>query len=120
MRGDEALVVEAFCDWLTGQGWSVRTEVDFVDVAAERDGQRLFAEAKGETSSPGLDVNTAYGQLLSRLPADDDPSARYALVIRDEPRSVRAAVRVPHRVRALLRITVYAVAADGAVREVDH
>jgi hypothetical protein len=83
---------------------------------AERNGTRLFAEAKGRTSAPGLDVNTALGQLLSRMPAQDDPAAQYALVLRDEPRSVRAAQRVPARVFGLLRVTPYAIADDGTVR----
>ncbi|MGW4586372.1 hypothetical protein ACWEKJ_03485 [Amycolatopsis thermoflava] len=117
MRGDEAHVVQAFCVWLTAEGWTVRTEVNHVDVVAERDGDRLYAEAKGKTSAPGLDVNTAIGQLLARMPTSDDPAARYALVVRDEPRSVRAAQRVPQRVLTLLRIDLYAVAEDGAVRE---
>jgi hypothetical protein len=67
-RGDEARVAAAFSAWLTEQGWQVRTEVEHVDVLAEREGVRLFAEAKGITSSPGLDVDTAYGQLLRRMP----------------------------------------------------
>jgi hypothetical protein len=46
----------------------------------------------------------------------DDPVVNYAIVVRDEPRSVRAALRVPRRVRELLRITLYAVTEDGQVR----
>jgi hypothetical protein len=116
-RGDERLVVEAFAAWLTGQGWTVRFEVDWWDLLAERDGQRLYVEAKGRTAAPGLDVDTAFGQVIRRMPADDDPAALFALVVRDEPKSVRAAVRVPIRARRLLRITVFAVSDDGAVRE---
>ena len=52
------------------------------------------------------------------MPADDDPSARYALVVPDWPRSVRAAARVPVRVRALLHVTLYAVDEAGRVRVV--
>ena len=36
MRGDEARVVAAFERWLTEAGWTVRTEVDFADVFAQR------------------------------------------------------------------------------------
>lgn len=88
-----------------------------MDVVAERPGERLYAEVKGSTAAAGLEVSTAYGQLLSRMSAQDDSTARYALVVRDEPRSVRAAVRVPARVLALLRASIYAVAEDGSVRE---
>ncbi|HEY9473194.1 MAG TPA: hypothetical protein VIS06_04995 [Mycobacteriales bacterium] len=118
MKGDEALVVSAFAAFLTSEGWTVRTEVEWVDVLAERDGVRLYCEAKGKTSSPGLDIDTAFGQLLRRMPQEDDPTAEFALVIRDEPRSVAAVERVPARVRDLLRITLYAVAENGAVRTI--
>lgn len=118
-RGDEARVVHAFGAWLVDRGWAVRYEVEWLDILAERDGQRLVVEAKGRTSSPGLDIDTAYGQLLRRFPADDSELDTFALVVRDEPRSVRAAVRVPARIRRLLRIALFAVSDDGAVRSLE-
>jgi hypothetical protein len=118
VRGDEAEVVAAFAEWLRAAGWSVRIEVDWADVVAERDGVRLVCEAKGRTSDPGTDFDTAYGQLLRRMPTEDDPKVTFCLVMRDEPRSIRAAQRVNERVCALLRITLYAVDENGAVRVV--
>jgi hypothetical protein len=118
VRGDEAVVVAAFAAWLRGDGWSVRTEVGSADVVAERDGARLICEAKGRTSDPGTDLDTAYGQLLRGVPNQDDPAVLFGLVVRDDPRSIRAALRVGERVRTLLRITLYAVADDGTVRTV--
>jgi hypothetical protein len=119
VRGDEAAVVAAFAAWLRDDGWSVRTEVESADVVAERDGARLICEAKGRGSDPGTDLDTAYGQLLRRLPTEDDPAVRFGLVVRDDPRLIRAALRVDERVRTLLRITVYSVAEDGTVRTVE-
>jgi hypothetical protein len=104
--GDEARVVAAFCSWLEWDGWSVRREVDFVDVAAFRGDQRLYAEAKGRTAAISTDVDTLYGQLLRRMP-DDDPTARYAVVV--PTAAVRAALRVPEWVRKQLRLDVYEV-----------
>ncbi|MDV7087338.1 hypothetical protein R4369_24405 [Rhodococcus opacus] len=83
---------------------------------AERDGQLLYAEAEGATTTPGLDINTAIGQLLSRMPTNA-PHATFALAVRDEPQSVRAAARVPQRVLELLNITLYAVDERGGVRQ---
>jgi hypothetical protein len=80
MRGDEIRVVDAFCQWLETEGWHVQREVDWVDVAAERHGQRLYAEVKGRTASPGLDVDTAYGQLLRRM-KEDAEGAVFAMVV---------------------------------------
>ncbi|GLZ28194.1 hypothetical protein Lesp02_03840 [Lentzea sp. NBRC 105346] len=116
MRGDEALVVGSFCSWLRAQDWKVEVEAQFWDVVASRDGVKLCCEAKGKTAAAGLDMHTAYGQLLCRQPEVDDPATRYGLVIRDDPKSVRAALRAPARVRQLLRISIYAVADDGSVR----
>ena len=114
VRGDERRVVEAFCAWLESEGWTnLRREVGFVDVIAERDGETLYAEAKRRTAAIGLDVDTMYGQILRRMPLDDDPCHRLAVVVPDE--ALAAALRVPERVRRALRIEVYAVSAAGAV-----
>lgn len=116
MRGDDVRVLDGFVTWLAARGWTVRTDAGFVDVVAERDGQLLYAEAEGATTTPGLDVNAAIGQLLSRMPTDA-PHATFALVVRDEPESVEAAARVPQRVLELLNIALYAVDETGAVRQ---
>ncbi len=48
--------------WRRPAGPSVE-EVDFVDVAAVRGDERLYAEAKGRTAAIGTDLDTLYGQL---------------------------------------------------------
>lgn len=106
-------MVAAFCEHLRAEGWVVDTEVKFCDVLAERDGRRVYAEAKGRTSSPGLDVDTMFGQLLRRMPEGDDPPARYAVVVPVEARA--AVLRVPARVREQLRIDAFTVDSDGLV-----
>jgi len=113
MPMNKAQVVEHFCAALRGHGWDVTTEVQFVDVVAHKEGLTIYAEAKGHTSSPGLDVDTMYGQLLRRMTTEDDPYVRYAVVV---PATVlTAAKRVRGWVRARLRIDVYAVSEDGRV-----
>ncbi|MET9230822.1 hypothetical protein [Lentzea sp. NPDC003310] len=116
MRGDEAVVVTAFGTWLESRGWSVEVERDHWDVIASRRGETIRCEAKGRTSEPGLDIHTAYGQIICRQDETDDRATSYGLVIRDEPKSLRAALRAPARLRTLLRLTIYAVADDGSVR----
>ncbi|MEU4765085.1 hypothetical protein AB0H12_17680 [Actinosynnema sp. NPDC023794] len=111
----ESDVVKAFASWLRREGWSVRTEVGYVDVVAERDGVTLLAEAKGRTGSPGLDIDTAYGQLLRRMEPSSS-SRRYALVVPASAR--RAAERVRPEIRAALNIELYIVVDDGSVEPV--
>lgn len=106
-------MVAAFCEHLRARGWAVTTEVDHCDVRAERDGVVMLAEAKGRTTALGLDVDTGYGQLLRRMPAEDEPATRYAIVVPAEARW--HAERVPRRVRELLRIDVYLVDDGSAV-----
>lgn len=108
----EAQVVDYFVRWLEAEGWRVDLEVDWADIVAARDGRTFVAEAKGTTTSPGLDVDTAYGQLLRRM--RDDESTTYAIVV---PRgATRAALRVPDHVLGKLSASVYSVDEDGTVR----
>ncbi|MFE5703698.1 hypothetical protein [Rhodococcus koreensis] len=110
-------MVEAFAGWLSSQGWTVHAEVDVVDIVAEKDDRRLYVEVKAASTAPGLDVDTAIGQLVRRMPSEPDQSVAFALVVRDEPGSVEAAVRAPQRVLDLLGMALYAVGEDGSVRQ---
>jgi hypothetical protein len=113
VKGDESRVVHAFRAWLEERSWKVALEVDFCDLVAHKGEHVLYAEAKGRTSEPGLDVDTMYGQLLRRMPLAADPNRRFAIVVPTRARS--AALRVPITVRAMLRIDVYVVDDDGRV-----
>jgi hypothetical protein len=110
------VVVPAFRQWLEAQGWETETETEFVDVVAHRGNETIYAEVKGRTNSrPGAGLDTLYGQLLRRMPAEEvgDPNTRFAVVIPTGAEA--AALRVPRRVREVLRIDVYAVSDDGQV-----
>lgn len=110
------VVVPAFRRWLEAQGWETETETGFVDVVAHRGDETIYAEVKGRTKSrPGAGVDTLYGQLLRRMAAEEvgDPNTRFAVVIPTGAKA--AALRVPRRVRDVLRIDVYAVSDDGQV-----
>lgn len=93
-----------------------RLKQAFVDVLAERGGHRIFAEAKGSTTSPGLDVDTLYGQLLRRVPPDAVGRDTFAVVVPEV--AVKFAERVPVQVRRSLNIHIYGVSEDGTVRYV--
>ena len=112
------VVVPAFQQWLEAQGWETETEKAFVDVVAYRGNETIYAEVKGRTKSrPGAGLDTLYGQLLRRMPAEDigAPNTRFAVVIPTVAEA--AALRVPRRVRDLLQIDVYAIGDDGQVEK---
>jgi hypothetical protein len=103
--------------WLEAEGWTVEREVDLVDVTARRGDERLFAEVKGRTTEAGLDVDTLYGQLLRRMPAEEVGMVRFGVVVPQT--ALTAALRVSRRVRDALRIDVFAFDETGAVEIVD-
>ena len=114
MKGDEARVVDAFCAYLRAEGWEVETNVEWVDVVAQRGGETIYAEAKGRAGpDTGGALDILYGQLLRRMKQEDVPGVRYAVVVPDE--AVTSAKRVPAWVRARLRIDMYAVTEDNQV-----
>jgi Holliday junction resolvase-like predicted endonuclease len=110
------VVVPAFRRWLEAQGWTTEAEKGYIDVVARRGNETIYAEVKGRTKGrPGAGLDTLYGQLLRRMPAAevDDFSTRFAVVV--PTGSEAAALRVPSRVRDLLRIDVYVVSDEGDV-----
>src|SRR4051794_3621345 len=110
------VVVPAFRRWLEAQGWTTEAERGYIDVVARRGNETIYAEVKGRTRGrPGAGLDTLYGQLLRRMPATevDDSSTRFAVVV--PAGSEAAALRVPSRVRDLLRIDVYVVSDEGDV-----
>jgi hypothetical protein len=115
----EAEVQAAFVRHLLERGWDVTTEnPDYTDVIARRGTERIVAEVKGHTSSPGLDVDTAYGQLLRRMTPDlVDAGTVFALVV---PETLAPKVeRVDAAVRRRLGIELYLVSDLGGVRRND-
>ncbi|MEU0156199.1 hypothetical protein [Micromonospora fulviviridis] len=117
-NSDEERVTDAFRTWLISEGWTPVEPTDrFIDIEATRGGERLIGGVKGTTSEPGIDADTAYGQLLRRM-TDVSTGIRYALII--PTASVRVAQRVPAHVRNQLRICLFEVIADGQVRQFDR
>jgi hypothetical protein len=109
--GRESEIVAVFCRWLTDQGWQVQTEVRWIDVVARRGDDVIIGEAKGVTTSSGLDVDTMYGQLLRRMTGEE--GTRYAVIVPEK--LVPVASRVPEEIRRRLRIDLYGVDLDDVV-----
>ncbi|MDO8144389.1 MULTISPECIES: hypothetical protein [unclassified Isoptericola] len=115
----ETEVERRFADHLTAQGWKVTLDdPGYVDVIAKRPEERtLVAETTGHTSSPGLDVDTMFGQLLRRM-TDLSGATRYAVVVPEDV--VPKVRRIPPEVLRTLRIEVWCVPASGAPERIDE
>ena len=96
-------MVQVFVTWLQGRGESVDTGVAWANVVAKRGAERLVAEVKGITSSPGLDI-TLYGQLFRRMTDLDGTS--YAVRAR---KARRGCVPRPVAVRSRINIRLFGV-----------
>ncbi len=73
---------------------------------------RWVIEAKGETSSTGLDFRTRLGQLLTAM---DEPANRYAVAVPDTPRFQRLTGQISPFVRRALGLHWIFVDQDGVV-----
>lgn len=86
-----------------------------IDIAANKDSDRILIEAKGEVLSSQQQGNyflNALGELIQRL---DDPGARYGLALPDNKRYRGLVKRLPALARDRLDLVVYMVSrtADG-------
>ena len=92
----EPAVVDAFCNYIEGDGWTATRARgrDYCDVRATRHGIRLYAEVKGHTRDLGTDADSLYGQLLRRMTQRANENLRYAIVI-PEGRALASVLRVP-------------------------
>jgi hypothetical protein len=90
-----------------------------IDITASGPNGRWVIEAKGEVNSPQQQGNYflgALGELVQRM---DDPHARYALALPDNPRYRGLVSRLPTLARQRLNLTVFFVTRGGTVTE-DH
>jgi len=78
----------------------------------EKTREKWVVEAKGETTSIGLDFRTGLGQLLQRM---DDPDVNYAIALPDIPQFNKQYKMLPTRVRQLLNLHILLVNVKGNV-----
>lgn len=83
-----------------------------VDLIAEKPGEKWFIEAKGESASPGLDFNTALGQLLKWMAS---PEPIYALALPKCSKYKRQCSLLPQYVRQRLGLRILVVDQGGGV-----
>jgi hypothetical protein len=110
-----ATAVEAvIVDYLREDGWTVTTaKMDEVDVLATRGTELIQIEVKGLTSTPGVDIDHGYGQLMRRM-SPEMAHARFVLAVPEVLEE--KALRVHGEVRSRLGIEVWSVTSTGAVR----
>lgn len=86
----------------------------YVDLSCRHPttGQRWQIEAKGKTSSPGLDLQTCLGQLIVRM---SDPDIRYAVALPDVPTYRKQIEQVKPWVTERLNLSWILVSPEGQV-----
>ena len=75
-------------------------------------GKRWLIEAKGVTSSIGLDFRTGLGQVIQRM---NEPTANYGLALPRDDRFLTQCRNVSRRVREALSLHWLVVSPDGSV-----
>jgi hypothetical protein len=90
----------------------VRPEVDFVDIIAEKDDHRIYVEVKAATAAPGLNVDTAIGQLVRRI-----RRCRLRWSFGDSHARWRLRCERLSRFWICWGMSLYAVGEDGGVRQ---
>ena len=99
--------------------WRVQVKKGYLEMClllVIRKNKRMYGlELLGALTD--LELSLKEGTLYPLLNRMTDSDARYAVVVPES--SQRAALRVPRRVRDLLGIDVFVVAASGAVARVD-
>jgi hypothetical protein len=88
-------------------------EVKHVDlVCINEKNEKWVIEAKGNSTSVGIDFNTGLGQILKRM---DDPDCQYALAVPNIPKYINQLNKVPKRVQNLLGLCWIRVSGDGTI-----
>jgi hypothetical protein len=82
-------------------------------VQHEETREKWVVEAKGETSSIGLDFRTGLGQLIQRM---EDSKVNYAIAVPDIPQFNKQYKLVSKRIRQLLNLYILLVSNDGKVK----
>jgi hypothetical protein len=84
-----------------------------VDIHAERDGERLLLEAKGQVIRRPQQANDFLGGLGELLQRMDDPDATYGLALPDHPHYRALVQRLPELSWDRLNLVVYFVSGSG-------
>jgi len=110
---NEAFVQKAIHEFFGRAGY-LDTKDGYADFVCHHptSGERWIVEAKGLTSSVGLDFNTGIGQILRRM---KEPSWNYGYALPLIPPFVRACNDLPSHVRHVINLHLIFVAENGAV-----
>lgn len=110
---NEGFVQKAIEEYFNYLGYS-RLEEGYPDLIClcEKSGTKWIIEAKGETTSIGLDFRTGLGQLVQRM----DEEANYAIAVPEIPQFVKQCSAIPERIRTCLNIHIIFVDARGNIR----
>lgn len=108
---NEAFVQEAIEKYFSDLGYQLKTK-EQVDLIAEKGSECWVIEAKGMTSSVGLDFNTCLGQLVKSM---KDKHAIYAIAIPKHEKYERQCKLIPDYFRQLVNLHILFIDEQGKV-----
>lgn len=112
---NEGFVQSAIESYFKSQGFT-KLEVKHVDlVCINEKNEKWVIEAKGDSSSVGVDFNTGLGQILKRM---DEPGCHYALAVPNIPKYINQINKIPKRVRNLLGLC-WIMVSENATIDID-
>lgn len=113
----EGFVQQALEQYFASLGFAAYVEGDADFACTHSDtGERWLIEAKGVTSSIGVDFNTGLGQILKRM---TNESTNYGIAVPDTPQFVYQCRLIHSWVRKALHLHWLLIAADGSVRQIN-
>jgi hypothetical protein len=86
---------------------------DLVDLVCQKNTEKWFIEAKGQTESIGVDFNTGLGQILKQM---TDPSYTYGIAVPNTDKFLFQVGKVPKRVCHVLNLHWILVNEQGVIQ----
>ena len=111
---NESFIQRSIETYFEDKGFETNTKT-VIDLIAKRGNECWIVEAKGMTSSVGVDFNTCLGQIIKRMNTSD---ATYAIAIPKHEKYKKQCIQLSPYVRKLLGLHILLVDMYGDITEI--
>ena len=85
---DESFVRRSVAEHFRSKGYKVSFEVKthkgYIDLVAEKEGEKWIIECKGEALDPLINLYMVLGQIALRMSVDEDSETKYIIAITEK------------------------------------